>query len=164
MKRAVIGFVMIALLMLSGCAAGDNTTFNGANGKWFAKLTDKFEAGISKNTDTGLSTSFKGTDGMDLVIVENTNPGYVASEERLQEETTAIDEIEPTRAEVLTIENFGEVYGAVVTDHQMGTTMFYYMTNVDTDVIYFLFIMKEGYLSEAREGEIKSIITSLSLK
>lgn len=164
-KKSVLLFMaLVMLVVLTACGATDKGFIMGSNGKWSAVLTDKFETGVVKKEEGKVTTTYKGTDGMDLIVVEISNPGYVADEARLEEETTAIDELQATRAEVLDIANFGKVYGAVVEDEQMDSTMFYYMTNVDQDVVYFLFTMKKGYLSEAREGEIKAIITTLTLK
>lgn len=165
MKKSIVFFMALVMLVaFTACEATNKGVITGSNGKWTAALTEKFEPGVVTKEEGKVTTVYKGTDGMDLMVVEMTNPGYVASEARLQEETTAVEELVPTRAEVLDIANFGKVYGAVVDDEQMGSTMFYYMTNVDQDVIYLLFTMKKGYLSEAREGEIKSIVTTLSLK
>lgn len=165
MKRS-FAFLMILVLLVgfTACVAKDAEGFQGANSKWSITLTDKFGEGVVQKSESMLTTSFKTGDGLELKIIEVSNPGYVADEKRLEEETTAVDELEPTRSEVLTIEKFGKVYGAVVTDHTLSNDMFYYMTNVGDDVIYLLFIMKEGQLTEEREKQIKGIVTTLTLK
>jgi len=164
-KRSLILFVVFVLVLsLGACTAKDKGVYEGSNGKWTVTLSDKFGEGVAQKTEGLVTTSYATKDGLDLKIIEAANPGYVADEKRLEEETTAVDELIPTRVEVLDIENFGKVYGAVVTDSQMGSEIFYYMTNVGDDVIYLMFVMQEGQLTEAREKEVKAIVMSLTLK
>ncbi len=165
MKKSILVIVvaLIAFGMIA-CTAKVNGAFEGANGKWSVQLSEMFGKGEVQTVEGTMTTSFKTEEGMDLKIIEVTNPGYVADEKRLEEETTAVDELQPTRVEVLDIENFGKVYGAVIKDTQMGSEMFYYMTNVGQDVIYFMFVVPENKLTQEREKEIKAVVMSLTLK
>lgn len=131
---------------------------------WLGDVSLDIEDGyqfVEKYEDNAFKTElFSNDNGSDLRIISEENVTYIIDETTFKEELTVTDEIHVVRTEILDIENFGVVYGALLDDHQLNVDIFYYKF-ANGDNMYSVMFIGNPEISEYDESKIKQMITSL---
>ncbi|MCK8059269.1 MULTISPECIES: hypothetical protein [unclassified Fusibacter] len=162
--KKLIG-ALILVLLLAGCQKDsiEYQTITSSLGDINFNMEKAYELKDDEVIENFHMTTYEKADGKQIRIVSEENAAYVVDESVLEEELTQVDEIHVERTEILDIEGFGKVYGALLDDSQLAGMMFYYKFNAGTTVYTILFINGEDFTKE-EEAKVKAMITTLKLK
>lgn len=108
-------------------------------------------------------TTYENEQGKQIRLVSEEKASYTVDEAVLEDELSQVDEIHVERTEIVEIENFGKVYGALLEDSQLAGMMFYYKFNVKESVYTLLFINGSPFTKE-EEAMVKTMISTLKVK
>jgi hypothetical protein len=163
MKKLIA--VLMFVLLVAGCSKSgiEYQTITTSLGDLSLDIESIYELKDDETIDAFQMTTYETTDGKQIRILSEANAGYTVDESVLEDELTQVDEIHVERTEVLDIEGFGKVYGALLEDSQLAGMMFYYKFSVKDAVYTVLFINGENFTKD-EEARVKAMITTLKPK
>jgi hypothetical protein len=163
MKKLVA--VLMFVLLVAGCSTSgiEYQTITTSLGDLRLDIEAIYELTDDETIDAFHMTTYETKDGKQIRILSEANAGYTVDESVLEDELTQVDEIHVERTEVLDIEGFGKVYGALLEDSQLAGMMFYYKFSVNDSVYTVLFINGENFTKD-EESRVKAMITTLKIE
>ncbi len=163
----VLTFALLTLVGASmvGCQKAEEKTtiFESQLGSFTIAFDSKYVEKAKSQEDIYYITTLEAPDGKQIRIVEEKDAAYTVDEAYLEEELTVVDEIETKRTEILDVEGFGKIYGALLFDNSLNDHLFYYKFNSGTTVGTVLFSNKRA-LTQDDEAAIKTMISTLKNK
>lgn len=165
---SLASFLVLLLIMtvgMVGCQKAEEKTtiFESQLGSFTIAFDSKYVEKAKSQEDIYYITTLEAPDGKQIRIVEEKDAAYTVDEAYLEEELTVVDEIETKRTEILDVEGFGKIYGALLYDDSLNDHLFYYKFNSGTTVGTVLFSNKRA-LTQDDEAAIKTMISTLKNK
>ena len=162
----VLAMALLATtISMIGCQKAEKktTVFESQLGSFTIALDSKYTEKAKTQEDIYYITTLEVPDGKQIRIVEEKDAAYTVDEAYLEEELTVVHEIETIRTEILDVEGFGKIYGALLHDESLNDHLFYYKFNAGTTVGTVLFSNKKP-LTQDDETAYKTMISTLISK